>query len=592
MIQLELITENELKKRFDSLPAKLRDLLSNKQSYQAVVKICQNHHLVDEEKILIIQQLVALIIFGFIHLEDLAREIDEALVLNNHKLSKSLADEIDSKVFGPLKEELEKNYRPIIGASDKPRILSPESSKPMPPRPVMIAEDADLAQKKTVAEKPATPQWKPSAAPQPPQAGGTPPPKMMNEISGQGLGNLESDRMAVKEMEPPKPAPVFRPSSPSAPARPATTEIRPPVNTSKDTGESPLGIVEEIKKLEHSGAELVDVLKKKETTKTAAVPSLPSSLISKLSTASPFQAPRPPVAEKPAGFPNQATGPVIIHQESDQEPIRPMSSFHLEPPSSQFSSPTSKNESRPAVRVEFGGGKQLPETLAKTDVIKPPRVVHYNTFQTPLENPPDVSTPKAPSFAPTAPIARPEMPMPGFGNAQQSTTSTLPQSSAIPKNQGPQKIATVNYESDSMPREGGPATLNSMFSKPVEKHSSWLHSIFSKKTETPSREVSFVQPHFPNKDGVGQAPPLPPRPPSLRTTSEAVPRSQVISQPVPQVASTPVPQKTFDIKTKGVSFESKKENLPPSVEMIDLSSLTKIKDEKSPPKANPPLAEK
>jgi len=243
-----------------------------------------------------------------------------------------------------------------------------------------------------------------------------------------------------------------------------------------------------------------------------------------------------------------------------------MSSFHLEPPASQFSSPVSKNESRSVARVEFGGEKHLPDILAKTDVIKPPRVVHYNTFQTPLENPPGVSVPKAPSFSPPTPIMRSEMPMPQFGKTQQSTAPVSLQFPTISKIQGPQKIATVNYGADSLPSEGGPASLNSVFSKPAEKHSSWLRSIFSKKSETPAQEISFTPP----------TPPLP-RPPQPRPASGTIPQPGITLQPtVPQIPQSPTQQKTSDIKMNEPQGGPKKENSNPREEMIDLDNM-KIK---------------
>lgn len=580
------VPKNEALKRWDTLPDNIRETLVSEHSVEILDRIAKDEH-IPEEKIPLISQVAGYVLMGFLHPEEVAAELKERLGVDG-RIAESISKSLDSRIFSPLKSQIEKLYAPAF-----------ESAKPMPPRPVIIAEDASLAQKKTVAEKPMAPQWKPPVAPQPSPPGGVPKPKMMDEISGRGLGDSGSNRMAVKEMEPPKPVLTFRPSAPSAPARPITSEIRPPVNISKGAGEGPMGIVEEIKKLEHSGAELVDVLKKRDITDTRLKDNRNTIEIQSRNgdnaagIKKEFQAPKPPivgvnkeiqskyssntvevnkeiqtrsVTEKPAGLPSQGFGPVIIHQESDQEPIRPMSSFHLEPPSSQFSSPVSKSENRPAVRVEFGGEKQLPDILAKTDVIKPPRVVHYNTFQTPLENPPGVSTPKTPIFAPPSPVARPGMPTPE--RIQLPISPTLPQVPPATKSQAPQKILTVNYGFDSTLPTNEPSNLNSMFSKPAEKRSSWLRSIFSKKTEAPVNDTSFT-------------PPTPPLPRPLQPKP-------------PQPTQNPTPQKAFDIKAKEIPVESKKinppkffdeklnrVNLPPSEEMIDLSSLTKITDEKS-----------
>ena len=48
---------------------------------------------------------------GFIHPEDLAKEIKDALNLNP-EIANSIADEIDRKIFNPIRTDLEKIYSP------------------------------------------------------------------------------------------------------------------------------------------------------------------------------------------------------------------------------------------------------------------------------------------------------------------------------------------------------------------------------------------------------------------------------------------------------------------------------------------------
>lgn len=242
------------------------------------------------------------------------------------------------------------------------------------------------------------------------------------------------------------------------------------------------------------------------------------------------------------------------------------------------------------MRVEFGGEKPLPEALAKTDVIKPPKVVHYNTFQTPLENPPGVSVPKTPSLPTPPPIIKPE----ALAPKTQPSGSTYSQPIQIPKPQGAQKITTVNYGMSEVRPQGEPAKLNAAFSKPPEKRSSWLRSIFSKKQESSAQGSSFTPP----------PPPIPPapRPSQPRPVSEPIPQSTATFQPAPKIMAGAPPQKAFDIRAQEISPEPKKENsqkifderpgrpnppnfsdeklnrvnLPPNEGMIDLNSLKKV----------------
>jgi len=114
MISVENITEQLLEKRFDSLPEKLKGALISDSNLGIVRQICKDHYLVDEEKMFIIQQIIALTILGFVHTYDVGSEINSALDLNNLQLSNSIAEAISEKIFSPIKNELESNYSPLV----------------------------------------------------------------------------------------------------------------------------------------------------------------------------------------------------------------------------------------------------------------------------------------------------------------------------------------------------------------------------------------------------------------------------------------------------------------------------------------------
>lgn len=117
MIAVDSITEQELDKRFDALPSKLKEALTSERNLSVVDQVCENNKIGEEEKVTMIHQLVGLSILGIVHTYDLGSEINEALSLNNPKFSNAIAEELTAKVFSPIKTELENNYHPITAAS-------------------------------------------------------------------------------------------------------------------------------------------------------------------------------------------------------------------------------------------------------------------------------------------------------------------------------------------------------------------------------------------------------------------------------------------------------------------------------------------
>src|SRR3989339_402598 len=99
MININRLTAYELERRLDSLPENLAKLATSKTTEQAVELICTDNNLRDPQKILAVKQVVALSILGFIHIYDLASEINSGAELNNPPLSKDIASSIEAKIF-------------------------------------------------------------------------------------------------------------------------------------------------------------------------------------------------------------------------------------------------------------------------------------------------------------------------------------------------------------------------------------------------------------------------------------------------------------------------------------------------------------
>lgn len=106
------VTAEQFAERWDTLPIPLRELLCSPSHGKLVWSTGAAHHLSDE-KSGVVAGVVGDIIMGFIHANDLAREIGNRLDLNQ-EIASSIAREIDQKILSPFKEEILKNYNPIV----------------------------------------------------------------------------------------------------------------------------------------------------------------------------------------------------------------------------------------------------------------------------------------------------------------------------------------------------------------------------------------------------------------------------------------------------------------------------------------------
>jgi len=107
-----LITEQQFQKRVYDLPSILKNALNSESMMGTVRHICQSHYF-DDDKTLTIEQLTALVLSGFVAIEDMSKEIAENLEVNK-QLADSIYQEIDKKIFLSLKDEIKKVYSPLV----------------------------------------------------------------------------------------------------------------------------------------------------------------------------------------------------------------------------------------------------------------------------------------------------------------------------------------------------------------------------------------------------------------------------------------------------------------------------------------------
>lgn len=106
-----LITEQQVQKKYNSLPDKIRNVLDLENNVMVVEQICRQHHL-DDERILIVNQLIALILLGFVSPNDFRQEIMDNTHLN-YQHSDDITKEIYEKIFALIRSEIDKIYSPV-----------------------------------------------------------------------------------------------------------------------------------------------------------------------------------------------------------------------------------------------------------------------------------------------------------------------------------------------------------------------------------------------------------------------------------------------------------------------------------------------
>ncbi|HDH31293.1 MAG TPA: hypothetical protein ENH26_00790 [Candidatus Wolfebacteria bacterium] len=143
-----LLTEQQFQKRFNSLPENIKDVLTSENNAETIRRICQSHYL-KKEKTLMIEQLIGLVLLGFVPLDKMSQEISENLHLDN-KNSNDIADEFDRKIFTPIRDDLEKNYTPLEQEFVPAKM--PIDEKPSFAKATDSKEIVDLRQQKASAD--------------------------------------------------------------------------------------------------------------------------------------------------------------------------------------------------------------------------------------------------------------------------------------------------------------------------------------------------------------------------------------------------------------------------------------------------------
>lgn len=115
------VSKQQALNRWDILPMNLREALFSEYNSKILWKICENQHL-SEDKIYKVAALISDVIMGFAHPEDLAFEIKSELNINS-EIANSIAEEVNRKIFMPIRSEIDKAYMPSAPSSENNNIV-------------------------------------------------------------------------------------------------------------------------------------------------------------------------------------------------------------------------------------------------------------------------------------------------------------------------------------------------------------------------------------------------------------------------------------------------------------------------------------
>src|SRR3989344_1491231 len=111
------VSRQQVLNRWGVLPQNLREAISSELNAEFLWRICEDNHL-PKEKIYRVATITGDVILGFLHPDELAKEISTDLKIDI-KLATSISEEIDRKIFSRLRTELKENYNPVTSQYER-----------------------------------------------------------------------------------------------------------------------------------------------------------------------------------------------------------------------------------------------------------------------------------------------------------------------------------------------------------------------------------------------------------------------------------------------------------------------------------------
>ncbi len=110
------IPQKEVIERWDKLPYSIREAIFSEENADMLENIAQAHNF-DEEKLRVFSTNVGDVLRGFIHPNDLTKELIDDLKIKE-EIAKAIVSEIESKIFKPVRVDLKDVYKPLVNTSE------------------------------------------------------------------------------------------------------------------------------------------------------------------------------------------------------------------------------------------------------------------------------------------------------------------------------------------------------------------------------------------------------------------------------------------------------------------------------------------
>lgn len=106
------LSREQIDDRYDSLPEILKDALWSVATVDEIDRISNSNHL-EDKKASRMAKITGYVIMGFLHPDDLRRELQEVLNIDI-RVAASLSRDINKKILSPIIEDIRKVYTPVI----------------------------------------------------------------------------------------------------------------------------------------------------------------------------------------------------------------------------------------------------------------------------------------------------------------------------------------------------------------------------------------------------------------------------------------------------------------------------------------------
>src|SRR3989344_746059 len=217
---MTIVSKQQAFERWDTLPDNIKEAAWAPQNTALIQSVCANEH-IPQDKLPIVLRVSGYVLFGFIHPEDVSKELQEALGINSN-IAASVADALDKRIFSSFRTDLDKIFSP-------PHLVLEEIRRPVPPPGLIVKPEGTKAPTALAETRPSPPISPTALAPKPP--------------------SMMPGPQITKPAAPPVPPPVFlrggesgvKPITPGPGIHVEIPRAAPPPPTGGPAGGSPLG---------------------------------------------------------------------------------------------------------------------------------------------------------------------------------------------------------------------------------------------------------------------------------------------------------------------------------------------------------------